>query len=294
MTLGIEVAGLRLRYGDVTALDDLSFTLPGSRIYGLLGRNGSGKTSLLSVLAGFRKASDGTVLIDGQPVFENPGITRQVCLIRETGDIGDRDERIGEALYTASRLRPGWDGDYADALVDRFEVPRRKKLGELSLGQRSTLGMIFGLAARTPVTLFDESHLGMDAPSRAAFHDELLADFMARPRTIVVSTHLIDELSPLFEEVVIIDNGRLVLQDETETLRARGADVTGPAEAVDRFVAGRTVLRERQLGRTKSAMVYGGLDEGHRRQARDAGLDLGPVALQDLFVHLTQPSGGPR
>lgn len=294
MTLGIEVAGLRLRYRDVTALDDLSFTLPGGRIYGLLGRNGSGKTSLLSVLAGFRKPSGGTVLVDGQPVFENPAITRRVCLIRETGDIGDRDGRVSEALDTASRLRPGWDGDYAAALVDRFEVPRRKKLGELSLGQRSTLGMIFGLAARAPLTLFDESHLGMDAPSRAAFHDELLADFMARPRTIVVSTHLIDELSPLFEEVVIIDAGRLVLQEETEALRARGADVTGPAEAVDRFVAGRTVLRERQLGRTKSAMVYGGLDERHRRQAHDAGLDLGPVALQDLFVHLTQPSGGPR
>ncbi|HEV3013286.1 MAG TPA: ABC transporter ATP-binding protein, partial [Actinomycetota bacterium] len=188
----------------------------------------------------------------------------------------------------------GWDGDYAAALVERFQIPPRKKLGELSLGQRSALGVTFGLAARAPVTLFDESHLGMDAPSRAAFSDELLADFMARPRTIVISTHLIDELSPLFEEVVIIDNGRLVLQDETEVLRARGADVTGPAEAVDRFVAGHTVLRERQLGRTKSAMVYGGLDEAHRRQARDAGLDLGPVALQDLFVHLTEPTGGPR
>ena len=97
--------------------------------------------------------------------------------------------------------------------------------------------------------------------------------------TIVISTHLIDQLSPLFEE--------------TEALRARGADVTGPAEAVDSFVAGRTVLRERQLGRTKSAMIYGGLDEHHRCQALDAGLDLGPVALQDLFVHLTQPAGGP-
>ena len=69
---------------------------------------------------------------------------------------------------------------------------------------------------------------------------------------------------------------------------------TGPAEAVDRFVTGHTVLRERQLGPTKSTMVYGGLDERDRRQARDAGLDLGPVALQDLFVHLTQPSAGPR
>ena len=294
MTLDIRVAGLQLRYGAVTALDDLSFTLPGGRIYGLLGRNGSGKTSLLSVLAGFRKASGGTVLIDGQPVFETPQITRQVCLIRETGDTGDKDERVRDALFTVARLRPSWDRDYADALVERFQIPRGAKLRDLSLGQRSALGMIFGLAARAPVTLFDESHLGMDAPSRAAFHDELLADFMARPRTVVISTHLIDELSPLFEEVVIIDNGRLLLQDETEVLRAQGADVTGPAEAVDRFVSGHTVLRERQLGRTKSAMVYGGLDERDRRQARDADLDLGPVALQDLFVHLTEPSGGPR
>jgi ABC-2 type transport system ATP-binding protein len=294
MTLGIEVRGLQLRYGTLTALDDLDFTLPGGRIYGLLGRNGSGKTSLLSVLAAFRRPSAGSVLIDGQPVFENPRITRQVCLIRETGDPGDSGERVREVLYTAARLRPGWDGDYADALVERFQIPRDKKLAELSLGQRSALGMIFGLASRAPVTMFDESHLGMDAPSRVAFHDELLRDFMAHPRTIVISTHLIDELSPLFEEVLILDEGRLLLKDETEVLRTRGAAVTGPAEAVDRFVAGHTVLGERQLGRTKSATVYGGLDEHHRRAARDAGLDLDPIALQDLFIHLTQPSGGPR
>jgi ABC-2 type transport system ATP-binding protein len=294
MTLGIEVRGLQLRYGDLTALDDLSFTLPGGRIYGLLGRNGSGKTSLLSVLAAFRRQSAGSVLIDGQPVFENPAVTRRVCLVRETGDPGDKGERVREVLHTAAHLRAGWDGDYADELVERFKIPRGKKLDELSLGQRSALGMIFGLASRAPVTLFDESHLGMDAPSRAAFHDELLADFIAHPRTIVISTHLIDELSPLFEEVLIIDEGRLLLQDETEVLRARGAAVTGPAEAVDRFVAGHTVLGERQLGRTKSATVYGCLDDHHRRQALDAGLDLGPIALQDLFIHLTQPSGGPR
>jgi ABC-2 type transport system ATP-binding protein len=294
MTLGIEVRGLQLRYGTVTALDDFSFTLPGGRIYGLLGRNGSGKTSLLSVLAAFRRQSAGSVLIDGQPVFENPSITRQVCLVRETGDPGDRGERVREVLDTAARLRTGWDGDYADELVARFQVPRDKKLDQLSLGQRSALGMIFGLAARAPVTLFDESHLGMDAPSRAAFHDELLADFVAHPRTIVISTHLIDELSPLFEEVLIIDEGRLLLKDETEVLQARGAAVTGPAEAVDRFVAGHTVLGERRLGRTKSATVYGRLEDHHRREARDAGLDLDPIALQDLFIHLTQPSGGPR
>jgi len=94
--------------------------------------------------------------------------------------------------------------------------------------------------------------------------------------------------------VVIIDRGCLLLHDDTEALRSRGAAVTGPAEAVDRFVEGLTVLNARQLGGTKSAMVYGGLDNGRVAQARDAGLEIGPLALQDLFVHLTesQPTAG--
>jgi len=128
MTLGVEVAGLRLSYGAVTALDDLSFTLAGGRIYGLLGRNGSGKTSLLSVLAGFRKASAGTVLVDGEPVFENPRSTRRVCLIRETGDTGDKDERVRDALYTATRLRP----------AGTATTPRRWSSASRSRGTRSS------------------------------------------------------------------------------------------------------------------------------------------------------------
>jgi ABC-2 type transport system ATP-binding protein len=96
----------------------------------------------------------------------------------------------------------------------------------------------------------------------------------------------------LFEEVVILDEGRLLLHEETEVLRARGASVTGPAALVDAFAEGLTVLSEQQLGPTKRAMVYGALDDLHREDARQAGLDLGPVALQDLFVHLTQPASG--
>jgi ABC-2 type transport system ATP-binding protein len=294
MTLSIDVDDLRVRYGDVIALDRLSFSLEGGKIYGLLGRNGSGKTTLLSVLAAFRRASAGTVRIGGQPVFENPAVTSQVCLIRESGDTGEASDRVRDALDISKYLRPLWDADYAQALLDRFQISRKARLGELSRGQQSALGITIGLASRAPVTLFDESHLGMDAPSRQAFQDELLSDFMDHPRTVVISTHLIEELGSLFEELLIIDGGRLVLHDETDALRARSAAVSGPAEAVDRFVAGLTVLGERRLGRTKSAMVYGALDEVHRRQAVAAGLDLGPVALADLFTHLTQPTGESR
>lgn len=286
MSLGIELTDLRLRYGDTTALDGLSLSLAGGRIYGLLGRNGAGKTSLLTVLAAFRRATGGQVRVGGEDPFENPRIMPQLFLGREHGEIYE-SMRVREVLRLAARLRPGWDAGYAEKLTGVFELPLRKRVSTLSRGRKSALGVVLGLASRAPLTMFDEAHLGMDAPSRYAFYDELLADYLAHPRTVILSTHLIEEVGALFEEVVIIHRGRLVVHEETDVLRARGAAVTGPAEAVDRFVAGLAVLGSRRLGGTRSTTVYGPLGDERRAQAAAAGLELGPVALQDLFVHLT-------
>ncbi|GAA2533175.1 ABC transporter ATP-binding protein [Pilimelia columellifera] len=294
MTLTIEVSGLQVRYGEAVALHDLSVRLPGGRIYGLLGRNGSGKTSLLSTLAGFRKPSAGAVVIDGQPVFENPQITRRVCLIQEGGGVGDDTDTVKDAVQVAQRLRPGWDAQYAATLIDLFELPLRKRIGELSRGQRSAFAATVGLASRAAVSMFDEAHLGMDASTRQAFQDELLRDFIARPRTIIISTHLVEEQSPLFERVLILREGRLLLHEDLDELRAQGVSLTGPAATVDDVVAGLTVLNQQQLGPTKSVMVYGALDDARRAAAEAAGLELGPVAVQDLFIHLTEPTGAAR
>ncbi|MFI6387306.1 ATP-binding cassette domain-containing protein [Nonomuraea sp. NPDC050540] len=286
----IEARDLVLRYGEVTALDRLTFELEGGKIYGLLGRNGSGKTSLMSVLSAFRKQSAGTVLLDGAPVWENPAVTGAVSLIRDAGESVDLGT-AADALYFAEWLRPTWDAAYAKELMELFELRPKTSVKAMSKGQRSAMGVVVGLASRAPLTMFDESYLGMDAPSRHAFYDALLADYMAHPRTIILSTHLIEEVSPMFEEVVIIDRGRLIVHEETERLLARGHAVTGAAAAVDEFVAGLTILGEKVLGPTKSAMVYGELDAARRRKAAEAGLTLGPIAMQELFIHLT---GGPK
>ncbi|MBB2948231.1 ABC-2 type transport system ATP-binding protein [Actinoplanes lutulentus] len=287
MTLSIQTTDLRIRYGDTEALHGLDLDLPGGKIYGLLGRNGAGKSTLLSALAGFRKPSAGTVLVGGQPVFENVTATTKICLIREDGWVGDPTDNIGDILEMAKYLRPSWDDTYANELLDRFALPRKKALNALSRGQRSAFGVVVGLASRAPLTMFDEAHLGMDAPTRQLFLDELLRDYLANPRTFVISTHLIEEQSPLFEDVLIIDRGRVLLHEELDELRTRGVSVTGPAEVVEDFVAGLTVLGRQRLGPTVQAMVYGTLDDDQRRRARGRGLELGPVGVQDLFIHLT-------
>ena len=285
--MNIEIRNLTVRFGRTTAIDDLTLTLPAGKIYGLLGRNAAGKTTLLSVLAAFRRPSAGRVLIDGADPYENPRIVERICFVGQRL-IGQDDDSVKTVLGLARALRPGWDQSYADRLLDRFEVPRRKSVSSLSQGKHSALGIVLGLASRAPLTILDESYLGLDAPSRYGFYEELLADYVANPRTVILSTHLIEEVGSLFEEVVIIDRGRLVLHEETDVLRARGASVTGPAEAVDRFVDGLTVLSEQRLGPTKSATVYGRLGPERDLAARALDLELGPVGLQDLFIHLTR------
>jgi ABC-2 type transport system ATP-binding protein len=282
----IEVTNLTQRFADVDAIDDLSLRIEPGRIVGLLGRNGSGKTTLMSLLAAFRKPTSGSVLVDGVDPFENPQVCNRIALVRESGDVID-SSRVSDMLGLARRLRSTWDQELADRLVDRFRLPLDKRVQALSRGQRSVLGIVLGLAARAPLTMLDESYLGMDAPSRQVFYDELLADYMEHPRTIILSTHLIDEVAPLFEDVVIIDRGRLVLHDSADDLRARGADIIGPTDVVESFTAGMNRIATKRLGGTTSIVVYGELSGAERAEARALGLELGPVGVQDLFVHLT-------
>lgn len=284
--LGVRTENLSVRFGGVPALDGLDLRLAPDKIHGLLGRNGSGKSTLAATLAGFRQPDDGRVLIEGLAPFENAVVTSRVCLIRESGDLVD-SAPVKHVLGLASSLRPYWNDDLAGELLDKFEVPTRKRVQKLSRGKKSALGVVLGIASRAPLTIFDESYLGMDVPSRNLFYDALLADYTEVPRTIVLSTHLVSEVSALLEEVVILDNGRLVTQSPVDSLRGRGASIVGPAAAVDELTADLVVLAEQRLGGTKSTTVLGDLDDALLAKARSAGLEIGPVGLQELFVHLT-------
>jgi len=281
----VQVRDLTVRYGSTVALDNVSFDLRPGVITGLLGRNGSGKTTFLSVAAAFRRATSGAVLVDGEDPWENARVMGGTCLVRESGDVL-LDEPITENLGFLEQRRPTFDRTAAETLLEVLEIDPSKRPDKLSRGQRSAFGVVVGVATRAPLTLLDEVHLGMDAPARYAFYDALLADWIEHPRTIVLSSHLIGEVERLLEDVVILDHGQVLAADDAATLREQGLTVTGPADAVDTFVAGRRVVARQALGRTAQATVIGSVpDDGAR--ARAAGLELGAVGLQDLFVHLT-------
>lgn len=288
----IDIRNVQQTFNETTALDNLTLELEGDKIIGLLGRNGSGKSTLLNIIAAFRKPTSGEVLIDGEPVFENEKAMQKIALIRESGDTVEDSEKVSEALRIAEYLRPNWNNDRALELLDKFEVSMKSKINALSRGRRSGLGITLGLAANADLTMLDETYLGLDAPSRYVFYDELLNEFMERPRMFIISSHLIEEVARVLEDIVIIDQGKLLLHDSHENLASRGAAITGHEDDVNAFIQGREVIGERQLGRTRSAMVYGDINEAFASEAKAANLDVEPLGIQDLFVYLTQSKGG--
>lgn len=280
-----SVRGLTKHYGKVAALDGIDFDVSGNRIYGLLGRNGAGKTTAMQILAGHDVHTAGSVRVFGAEPFDNPDVSAKLCFIKESQRYPD-DFKVKHVLANAARLLPNWDDDFAEQLVDEFALPRDRKIKKLSRGMTSAVGVIVGLASRAPLTFFDEPYLGLDAVARQLFYDRLLADYAEHRRTIVLSTHLIDEVSDLVEHVLLLDKGRLLLDDEADALRDRAVVVAGPTATLATFTAEKAVLQRESLGNQARATVAE-LSERDRADAVDAGLALSPVTLQQLVILTT-------
>ncbi|EZH65483.1 hypothetical protein DH09_17820 [Bacillaceae bacterium JMAK1] len=270
-----------------TILHDISFQLEGPKIVGLLGRNGAGKTTLLSILTAFQKASSGTVTLNNENTFENEHAVEQMIFVRDQ-NFEYETEKVSDYLETYAKFRPNFDHDYAKRLLKQFRVSNDLEVAKLSKGMASAMQVVIGLASRAPVTIFDEAYLGMDAPARDLFYKEVLNDFMEHPRLIILSTHLISEMETLFEEVLIIKNGRLFTHEDKEVFQQRGYRITGEEQSVNEFSKDKTIVATQQLGPTKSVMIYGSFTDDDQRCLTDLNLERSFVSLQDLFIHLTE------
>ena len=288
MSAVVEVSHLTRRFGDTTAVDDVSFSVQKNTIHGLLGRNGAGKTTLMQLLTGQDFATQGDIRIFGEHPVENSGVLKNVCLIKESQRYPD-DFKPRHVFTSAPWFFPNWDAEFADRLIKDFRLPLNRRIKKLSRGQLSAIGVIVGLASRAPLTFFDEPYLGLDAVARQIFYDRLLEDFGEHPRTIILSTHLIDAVSNLLEHVLVIDEGKLLIDEDAETLRGSATTVVGTRQAVDAFVADREVLHRDGIGGLASVTV-GRLTPQDRARATETGLELSPVSLQQLVVRLTGSS----
>jgi ABC-2 type transport system ATP-binding protein len=279
----IDIRSVTRRYGQVTALDSVDIAVPDGSICGLLGRNGAGKTTLMSIVAGQDRPTSGEVQVLGHAPFEHAETLSKISYVRDNQRYPD-GYRLHQVLRIAPDFAPNWDADVAAELVDGFRIPAKTPIAKFSRGQLSSVAIVLGLAARAPVTLLDEPYLGLDVTARALFHDVLLRDYEAHPRTILLSTHLIDESESLFDRVVIVNRGRVVLDLDRDDARTTAVVATGASEAVTRLGTGRTVLESHTVGGLGSATLTGDIGDEFRAEARKHGVQIAPASLQQLVA----------
>lgn len=278
----IEVKHVTKQFGPTTALDDVSMRFEQNKIYGLLGRNGAGKSTLLNLITNKLFPTSGEITIDGDRVYENDRALSKVYCMSEKNLYPD-SMKIKEVLQWSAVFYPDMDMGYARRLAEQFSLDMNKKVKALSTGYASVFKIIIALACNAPVILLDEPVLGLDANFRDLFYKELLKNYSEHPRTIVISTHLIEEAADVIEDVIIIKQGKIIMQDTVQNVLAAGYTATGAAQLVDRFIEGKHVLGADTLGGIKSAYLLEPLDQSSVPE----GIEVSRMKLQNLFIHLT-------
>ncbi|MCA0145029.1 ABC transporter ATP-binding protein [Blastococcus sp. LR1] len=291
-TAAATVQDVTMRFREHTALAGVTTTFEKDSITGLLGRNGAGKTTLMQLVAGHRVPTSGTVRVFGESPYEHDTALRNICFIKEGQRYPDHF-RVKDALTAAAMLFPHWDADVAASLMRDFDLPANRNIKKLSRGMTSAVGIVIGLAARTPLTVFDEPYLGLDAVARQLFYDRLIADYAEHPRTVILSTHLIEEIAPLLERVLLIDKGRVLLDADAESLRNSALTVSGPRVVVEAFAQQHQLLHTEALGGHARAVVRVP-DAAARRSAAESGLTVEPTNLQQLIVAMSLQSPASR
>lgn len=283
----IQIKNITKRYKGVTALDDVSLSFEFGKIYGFLGRNGAGKSTLINIIANRIFADQGEVLIDGIPAKENMGVHEKIFCMSEA-DLYDRELKVKEHFKWTNRFYSDFDLEKALALSRKFELDVNKRFKALSKGYQSIFKLIVALSINVPYVIFDEPVLGLDANHRELFYSLLLKELENNERTLILATHLIEEVSNIIEEVVLIDKGKILLQKTVEDLLETGYSVSGLAQEVDRYCDGRNVIGYDELGNLKVAYVLG----EKAALPKGSNLQIAAMNLQKLFVKMTEKGEG--
>ncbi|QKS69832.1 ABC transporter ATP-binding protein [Paenalkalicoccus suaedae] len=264
-------------------LKDFSWQVESPGIYAVLGPNGAGKTTMMQILAGLTLVDSGTVNVHGESPIENEQVLSNICFIQESDNFKPT-LTVGEVVKIVQPFYPNWKQDLIEALLERFQLPKKRKLNQLSKGMASALNMSIGIASRAPLTIFDEPYIGMDAGARKQIYQVLLEDYMEHPRTILFSTHFIDETENLFESVCMLKSGRKVFEEKISSLHERVKRVRGEEQAVRAYAKLGQLLHISDFFEETTAIVM--FSEGET-PTPSPELQEEPVSLQDFYIHFT-------
>ena len=288
----IECSGLTKQFGSLKAVNDISFSLEPDKITGLIGRNGAGKTTLLKLFAGYLLPSGGTLEVFGENPFNSIKVSANMIFVDDNMAL-PASMNLGETLVSAATFYEHWDQKLAIGLFDYYNLHPGQFHNNLSKGMKSTFNIILGIASRCPLTIFDEPTVGMDAAVRKDFYRALLKDFMQHPRTIILSSHLLNEINDILNDILLIKEGEKYLHMNIDELKVYAVGLTGRVETVDHVTKGIDVFYRKKLGKDSVYAAARNLfTEESLQKARKLGIEVSPVTADDLCIYMTASHKG--
>lgn len=285
----IECQNVMKRYKRMNALESITFQLEDQKITGLIGRNSAGKTTLLKILAGFIKESSGEVKVFSNNPFNNLTVSANSILVDDQMSFPD-SFTLAEILAIAPTFYSKWDEQLAKRLFDYFSLNPKQQHSKLSKGTRATFNMIFGLATRCALTMFDEPTNGMDEVVRADFYRALLKEYIAYPRSILISSHHLAEIEHLLEDILLIHKGKVVFHQSLDEVREYAVGIQGPAKDVEKWVAHKEILYTTQLeGQLQYTVVK---KNNNLDLVQEEGVTFRSVSASDICVYVTSEKKG--
>jgi ABC-2 type transport system ATP-binding protein len=281
----IEARGLRKAFGTTVALAGINLRVEEGRILGLIGPNGAGKTTALNAILGLTAFEGELKVLGRDPWAERERLMRDVCFVADVAVL-PRWVRVSQALDYVAGVHPRFDRTKAEAFLAKTEIKRTSKVRQLSKGMVAQLHLALVMAIDARLLVLDEPTLGLDILYRKAFYDSLLNDYFDSTRTIVVTTHQVEEIQHVLTDLMFINRGRIVLECSMEEFEARYAEVMVHPEHLAEAQAFRPVHTRQMFGRT--IMLF----ENANRERLAALGDLRTPGIADLFVALIGDKAG--
>lgn len=279
----IELRNVTKQYGQSSVLNKIDLTVDEPGIYCLLGRNGTGKTTFLKSIAGYQNVTSGQIKVDRKTI-STATLDTGVSYIENFAKHFNLP--VGKLLRIASEVNADFDHSFAMEMMERFELDRKKKFNQLSLGMKTMVSTIVCLASNRPVILLDEPVLGFDAIMRVEFYEMLTESFQHHPRIIIVSTHIIEEIAKTIHKLIMIDKGRIRFFDTLQAVEEKAFSVSGLKKDVDAATANLNVIGQDAVGRLVTSYIF------DQPPKHEASLEITPLSLQDFFVQMVGHKGG--
>ena len=282
--MSLTVSKVDKSYGKLKALDEISLCFEPGNIYGLFGRSGAGKSTLCNLMTGRTLPDRGLVHLDGSGLVNDSRIVRRVALVNETWPYPSR-RRISHAFAAAEGFYGGFDWKLAECILKSFALRLTDSFASLSMGQRQVVRDLIGLCLPVEYLILDEPTTGMDAAARERIYSFVLESYQRRGPTMIIATHIINEVSQLISRATIIDQGRVLRSFSVDDLSAVGTTVTGRPPDVEDYLAQSDppMLSRQRIGDLLRVSF-----EGPVPNEQPKGLVVAPMDLQTYFVQVTE------